>query len=190
MEIDWNAEIVDQVDSHWRYQLRPRLVGLTDDEYFWEPAPGCWSLRRSGETSAPISLGIGEFRMDYAQPPHDDAPVTTIAWRLAHMIANFGDPTVPHFRFKDPETPRIDFAGSADGALRQLDEGYEAWLVDVRGLGVAGLMRPQGELSPPQFADAPIARLVMYGHVELIHHGAEVCLLRDLHASKASDSGI
>lgn len=26
--------------------------------------------------------------------------------------------------------------------------------------------------------------------VELIHRGAEDCLLRDLHASKASDSGI
>lgn len=128
--------------------------------------------------------------MDYSEPPHDRAPVTTIAWRLAHMIDNFGDPTVPHFRVNDPDSPMTDFAGTADAALRQLDAGYEAWMADVRALGVAGLVRPQGELSPPQFADAPIARLVMYGHVEVIHHGAEICLLRDLYAAKVTDAGI
>ena len=34
MDIDWNAEVVDQLESHWQHQLRPRLNGLTDDEYF------------------------------------------------------------------------------------------------------------------------------------------------------------
>jgi hypothetical protein len=43
---------------------------------------------------------------------------------------------------------------------------------------------PQGTLSPPQFADAPMARLILYTHVEVIHHGAEVCLLRDLYRAK------
>jgi len=182
MEIDWNAEVVDQMDSHWRNQLRARLHGLTDDEYFWEPVSGCWSLRQRGESSAPISIGIGQYTMDYAEPPHDREPVTTIAWRLAHMIDNFGDPAVPHFRSKKPDSPTIDFAGSAEVALQQLDEGYAAWIADVRSLGVDGLARPQGALSPAQYADAPTTRLVMYSHVEVIHHGAEICLLRDLYA--------
>lgn len=182
MEIDWNAEVVDQLESHWRSRLRPRLDGLTDDEYFWEPVPGSWSLRRRGEGSAPISLGSGEFRMDYAEPPHDREPVTTIAWRLAHLIDVLGAPTAPHFEVTSADPPSIEFAGSAPAALRQLDEGYEAWISDVRSLGVAGLTRPQGDLSPPQFADAPVARLIMYAHVEVIHHGAEICLLRDLYA--------
>ncbi|MBB4854937.1 hypothetical protein HNP40_002329 [Mycobacteroides chelonae] len=39
------GEIVDQIDWHWTSQLRPRFDGLTDDEYFWEPVRGCWSLR-------------------------------------------------------------------------------------------------------------------------------------------------
>jgi hypothetical protein len=34
---------------------------------------------------------------------------------------------------------------------------------------------------PPEFADAPLARLVLYTNVEVIHHGAEICLLRDLY---------
>ena len=47
MEIDWASEIVHQLNDHWVGQLRPRLDGMTDDEYFWEPAAGCWGLRRA-----------------------------------------------------------------------------------------------------------------------------------------------
>jgi hypothetical protein len=32
---------------------------------------------------------VGEFTMDYAEPPHEREPVTTIAWRLAHVIVGF-----------------------------------------------------------------------------------------------------
>ena len=28
MDIDWNAELVDQLDWHWTIQLRPRLAAL------------------------------------------------------------------------------------------------------------------------------------------------------------------
>jgi hypothetical protein len=190
VEIDWTAEVVDQVESHWRNRLRPRLDGLTDDEFFWEPVSGSWSLRRRGASSAPISLGSGEFTMDYAQPPHDREPVTTIAWRLAHLIDVFGAPTAPHFEVTTADPPGVDFAGSARAALRQLDEGYEAWIADVCSLGVAGLTQPQGALAPPQFADAPIARKVMYVHVEVIHHGAEICLLRDLYAWRSRNGAL
>src|ERR1700733_15805099 len=65
MAIDWNDEIVDQLESHWQQQLRPRLDGLTDDEYFWQPVPGCWTISRRGESSAPVSVGAGEVTMDY-----------------------------------------------------------------------------------------------------------------------------
>lgn len=175
------------MDSHWRNQLRPRLDGLTDDEYFWEPVPGCWSLRRRGGSPAPISVGSGEFTMDYAEPPHDREPVTTIAWRLAHIIDVLGPPTASRFKIRTSDRPSIEYAGSAQAALRQLDEGYASMINDVRSLGVTGLARPQGALSPAQFADVPIARKVMYGHVEVIHHGAEICLLRDLYAWRSGN---
>jgi hypothetical protein len=178
--MDWNFEVVDQLESHWQQRLRPRLTGLTDDEYFWSPVPGCWTISRRGESLAPMSLGDGEFTMDYAQPPHDREPVTTIAWRLAHLLDVFGPPASS--RFDRPSDERVSYAGTAEEALRRLDEGHDAWIRDVRSLGTAGLARPQGALSPPAFADAPMARLVMYTHVEVIHHGAEICLLRDLYA--------
>jgi hypothetical protein len=190
MDIDWNAEVVDQLESHWQHQLRPRLEGLTDDEYFWPPVPGCWTLSRRGESSAPISIGAGEFTMDYAEPPHDREPVTTIAWRLAHLIALFGPPTAS--RFSDPPAGHsaVSYPGTAEGALRRLDEGHDAWVSDVRSLGPAGLARPQGAISPPQFADAPMAKLILYINLEVIHHGAEICLLRDLYLWKDSRNGL
>jgi len=184
VDIDWNAELIDQLESHWQDRLRPRLHGLTDDEYFWRPVPGCWTLNRRGESSAPISLGTGEFTMDYAEPPHDREPVTTIAWRLAHLIDVFGPPTASHFGEPPADWPAVAYPGTAEAALRQLDEAHDAWVSEVRSLGVAGLARPQGAISPPRFSDAPMARLVMYTHVEVFHHGAEVCLLRDLYLWK------
>ena len=42
------ALLADQLDFHWRHQLRSRLAGITDDEYFWEPVPGCWTVHRDG----------------------------------------------------------------------------------------------------------------------------------------------
>jgi len=132
VEVDWNAELVDQLEWHWQHQLRPRLDGLTDDEYYWQPVAGCWTLSRRGHSSAPTSIGVGEFTLDYAEQPHDREPVTTIAWRLAHIIAVFGPPSVPHFEATRAAHPRVAYSGTADAALRQLDDGYEAWMRDVR----------------------------------------------------------
>ncbi|WP_433367052.1 DinB family protein [Actinoplanes sp. CA-142083] len=184
MAIDWNAEIIDQLEWHWDHQLRPRLDDLTDDEYFWQPVPGCWTLRPRGENTSPMPLGAGEFTMDYAPPPRDRDPVTTIAWRLAHLIAVFGPPGAAHFDHPSDDDHAVDYAGTAQAALRQFDEGHDAWIRDVRKLGAEGLARPQGNLSPPEYASAPMAKLVMHIHREVIHHGAEICLLRDLYRGR------
>ena len=44
----WTTDLADQLDWHWQHLLRPRLDGLTDDEYLWEPVPDCWSVRPGG----------------------------------------------------------------------------------------------------------------------------------------------
>ena len=75
---------------------------------------------------------------------------------------------------------------TAKEALRQLDDAHDMWIEGVRGLGGAGLARPQGPTQPPEFADAPMARLILCTNVEVIHHGAEICLLRDLYLRKGS----
>jgi hypothetical protein len=126
-----------------------------------------------------MSLGAGDFTWDFGEP-QDPEPVTTIAWRLAHLIVGFAERNGTHFGGPPSHIATFDYAGTANEALRQLDGAHDMWVEGVRGLGVAGLAGPQGPTSPPEFADAPMARLVLYTSLEAFHHGAEICLLRDL----------
>ena len=180
MSIDWNEELAEQLDWHWRSQLRPRLDGLTDEEYFWEPVPGMWSVRPRGEGTAPIALGGGEFTQDFARPAPDPVPVTTIAWRLSHLIVGvFGMRDASHFGGEPVDYRKYDYPGDAATALARLDEVYAAWIAGVRGLGADGLARPCGPAEGP-YAEATMAALVLHINREALHHGAEVALLRDL----------
>jgi hypothetical protein len=179
--VDWNGQLLDQLDWHWQHHLRPRLDGLTDDEYFWEPVAGCWSVRRRGKSTAPVQAGSGAFTIDFAFPEPDPAPVTTIAWRLGHIIVGvLGIRASNHFGDRSIDYQTFDYAGTAADALRQLDEVYAEWTGGVRALGTDGLGRPCGPDEGP-FADHPMAALVLHISRETIHHGAEITLLRDLY---------
>lgn len=179
--IDWTTEVLDQIETHWQERLRPRLEGLTDEEYFWEPVPGCWSVHRRGESTAPISWGSGEFTWDYG-PGAEPTPVTTIAWRLGHLIQSFADTNAVFlFGGQRVDAEDFDYPGTAASALALLDQVHADFAAGVRSLGDAGLAELQGHRSPPAFANAPVARVLLYMSVEAFHHGAEVCLLRDLY---------
>ena len=52
-DLDWNFQLAEQLDWHWREQLRPRLNGMTDEEYRWEPVPGAWNVRPCGSAEGP-----------------------------------------------------------------------------------------------------------------------------------------
>lgn len=189
MDINWNEELLSQLTWHWDNQLRQRLTGLTDDEYFWAPAPDYWTLSRRGESKAPISVGVGEYTMDYGMPPPEPEPVTTIAWRLGHIIvAVFGMRNASHFGGPAIGYETFTYAGTAAEALRQLDDAYTTWIKGVRGLGADGLAQPCGPAEGP-YAAYPMAALVLHIHREVIHHGAEIALLRDLYLREARTAG-
>jgi hypothetical protein len=177
----WNETLRDQLDFHFREQLRPRLEGLTDDEYFWEPAPGCWNVRPREQATSSHAAGGGDLVVDYAWPDPDPAPLTSIAWRLGHVIAGcFAMRTANHFGGPPRDSTSWTYAGSADEALAQLDATYDAWSAGVESLGEDGLARPVGPSEGP-WAESPYADLVLHINRELIHHLAETCLLRDLY---------
>jgi hypothetical protein len=187
VDLDWNEELASQLEWHWDHQLRPRLQGLTDAEYFWEPVPGCWSIRRREQATASMALGRGEFVMDYAILEPQPTPVTTIAWRLAHVtVGCFGERTASHFDGPPVAWRTWEFAGTAAEALRQLDEQHAAWIKGMRGLSAQALAHPVGPAEGP-FAESPMATLVLHIHREVIHHGAEISLLRDLYLREGAD---
>ncbi|GLW08391.1 hypothetical protein Misp01_35210 [Microtetraspora sp. NBRC 13810] len=177
---DWNRTLREQWEYHWNHQLRDRLDGLTDDEYFWSPVPDAWSVRPRGGSTAPVRLGAGDFTMDYAFPQPVPAAFTTIAWRLGHVIVGvLAMRNAAHFGAPATSYETWEYAGSAATALDQLEAELDVWTTGVRGLGEAGLLIPVGAKEP--YPEAPMADLVQHIHRELIHHLAEVCLLRDLY---------
>ncbi|HZA12401.1 DinB family protein [Mycobacterium sp.] len=165
---DMTAQLADQLDFHWRRQLRPRLAGLTDDEYFWEPVTGCWTVHRDG-------------RIDFAYPAPEPAPFTTIAWRMAHVIVGVLAMR-SHFHFAGPaaDYQSWDYATDAATALAQLDDAYQRWIDGVRGLDSTGLATPVGAKEGP-YAQYPMSELILHINREMIHHGAEIACLRDLY---------
>ena len=163
-------------------RLVTRLAGLTDDEYLWEPVPGAWNLRPRGQARTVRAGGSGDVVVEFAFPAPDPAPVTTIAWRLAHVIVGvLGMRNAAHFGGPSTNYDDHEYAPTAKGALEQLDEQYDRWTAGVRALGEEGLAEPCGPSEGP-WADAPKADLVLHIHREVIHHGAEIALLRDLYA--------
>ena len=56
---------------------------------------------------------------------------------------------------------------------------YADWIAGVRSLDEAALAEPCGEDGHEQ---DPMAALILHIHREVIHHGAEISLLRDLYA--------
>jgi hypothetical protein len=184
--LEWPSQLADQLAWHWDNQLRPRLDGLSDDEYRWEPVPGCWSLRPRADAVTAGAAGSGALVLDFAFPAPDPPPVTTIAWRLMHVIvgvlgmrnaSHFDGPPMDYATFAYPET--------AAAALGLLDEVYARWISGVRALDDARLATPCGPAEGP-YADLPVAALVLHINREVIHHGAEIALLRDLYATGGS----
>lgn len=163
--------LADQLDFHWTHQLRPRLDGLTDDEYFWEPVRGCWTVH-------PRATGTV---VDFAYPPPQPEPFTTIAWRLAHVIVGvLAMRNHSHFGGPPADYESWPYAPSAAGALDQLDDAYARWIAGVRALTAADLAQPCGPAEGP-YADHSMATLVLHINREMIHHGAEIACIRDLY---------
>ena len=185
MDLSWNDLLLDQLTWHWEHQLLARLADLTDDEYFWEPVPACWSIRARGTSTAQLSVGAGDWTIDFAVPEPDPAPVTTIAWRLGHVVVGvLGERNHAHFGGPPADYRTWSYAGTAAEARGQLRDGYERWVAGVRSLGEEGLARPCGPAEGP-FAEYPMSALVLHIHREVIHHGAEILLLRDLYRNRA-----
>jgi hypothetical protein len=174
--------MLDQLDFYLRAHLFPRLEGLHDEEYFWEPAPGCWS----------IVQGPDGWELQQSSPEPVPPPITTIGWRLAHIAASnigtranafFGPMPIPEgVTFNDPRfTPAIP--SSAAAAVSLLHEVWERWRDGLAALGDARILAPIGPAGG-WFADDPLAVLVLHVSRETIHHGGEIGVLRDLYRAE------
>ena len=149
-------------DLSWNQQLRDQL------EWHWEH-----QLRPRFE-----GLTDDELRWE----PGGD--VATIRWRLDHIILTLADRSARHFGRDPVREDTYPFSDTADGTLALLEQEYTTWIEGVRALGEDGLLLPCGPAEGAWHA-APRAAIVTHIHQEVIHHGAEVALLRDLYAVRS-----
>jgi hypothetical protein len=177
--MDWGKQIVGQMEFYWDVHLRPRLDGLTDEEYEWRPVAECFDLE-------PADGG----RLRYVEPAASIETVTTLRWRLMHIAIAcfhsrastfFGDGSVPDDAGMFDARHRPDTVpGDATGALELLDRSYAWWHGAIAGLDDEAMSRPLGPRGE-FFADEPMSALVLHINRELMHHGGEIGLLRDLY---------
>jgi DinB superfamily len=173
------GSLITTFDYVWD-RLAGRLSGLTDEEYFWEPVAGCWSLRQDDQGRWQLDGGGG------GGPAPDPAPVTTIAWLLGHLggmaVGGFADRL---FGAGTLTVAQLDFPPGAAAVPGFLDEHYRNWRAGLAGLSPAEWASPLGPAWGP-YAESNTVDLALHVLDEVIHHGAEVGLLRDLYAHRSS----
>ena len=154
-------ELTDLSDEVWQ-RLRARVEGLSDAEYLWEPAPGCWSIRRRTD---------GTWVADSPLPRPDPEPLTTIAWRLWHLIDMYGEDRAPRWLDVPPQGPPIGLddpdgapPATAAEAVALLERAHDRWDAHLA----------------LTYAERTRAAYVLHMLDEFVHHGAEVAVLRDL----------
>ncbi|HEV2427511.1 MAG TPA: DinB family protein [Acidimicrobiales bacterium] len=168
--------ILRSYDEAWR-RLVARLDGLQDEELFWEPVPGAWTVRRGASDAWEIDGGGGG-------PGPTPAPVTTIAWRVVHVGAGaLGGFTGLRFGEGWPEIT-ADMPTVAASVVPYLEARYRAWVDALAGLDDAGWTAPLGD-AWGQYAPDSTIDLALHVLDEFVHHGAEIALLRDLYRERA-----
>lgn len=158
---------------------------MSDGEYLWEPVAGAWSVRRRADGPGPgatMLAGAGEWGRDGGHPHPWPPPFTTIAWRMSHlteMLTLRGEYTVGEHRRTEAD---MTHPGDAAGAVRALAEAIDVWRRALMSADDAALDQvgysayPDGSDAQEHFVD-----IVWWVNQEVLHHGAEIALLRDLY---------
>jgi hypothetical protein len=148
-----------------------RVAGISAEEHGWKPVPDAWTVGDDGAVE------------HAAVPRPDPAPLPTIAWLLWHLANEnlcgfaqraFGiDPLgIPIDRWY------TDVDASIDGVRR-------AWAGFRRGIEEPLMHELLGPAFGP-YAEATYAALVLHALDEVVHHGAQVGMTRDLYRLRAT----
>ncbi len=164
------------MDEGWT-TLCHRLEGLTDEEFFWEPVPDCWTVHRD-ET--------GRWIEDYADPAPEPPPFTTIAWRIVHISVcklmfheyAFGPAKLTWDELVIPHT--------AAEAIASLEENHARLRATLDGFNDSDLL----EMRLTNWGEHwPTWRIIWVMAAHDMGHGGEIACLRDLYRMQYQAKG-
>jgi DinB superfamily len=168
--------LLEAFDGVWSGVVE-RLVGLDDAEYLWEPVDGCWSVRRRADGSVTVD------RDDKHATP---APVTTIAWRTWHLAVDCLDSySTQLFGRTGASFAGLAWTTDVAEARAAMDAAWAVFRAGVAGWSDDGYWTLLGPGWGP-FARHNLLDLALHAFHEVVHHTAEIALLRDLYGARAS----
>ena len=172
------------------FTLNRAWSDLSQDEFFWEPVAGSWSVRRRNECRTPNPFGKGDWVVDFDAGVVEGKsvePLTTIAWLFWHVGSMPG------------RAAELDFLGGTESAesgwtspyfvdhpvFLASGEAVEVMRNGWRALDQAIRASTDNDLDQDtRFWTGPPAKgyqIVASILNEISHHGTEVCVLRDLY---------
>jgi hypothetical protein len=152
------------------YAIFRRCVeGVSDHEFWWEPAPDCWRVFRDES---------GRWTHDYAEPDPVPAPFTTIGWRLTHVATckvmyheyAFGPGVLT---WDTLETPH-----DVPGSLAMIERGHDLLREDLASLDDRDLDLPRRTNWGEEWPAWQIIWTMIHHDLQ---HGGEIGSLRDLY---------
>jgi hypothetical protein len=154
----------------WRY-----FDGLTDDELHWEPVPDMWGMRLRSELRVPWPDHIpGDHGFEVVYPEPAVPPLTTIAWRIGHLISVTMDETDKIGGRPDRPLPALPY--DASSLLVHWRSVLDDLVHVVRGLPDERFAETLPQIGP----EVTVAGWLGHLTFEIAFHSAEVGTMRHL----------
>jgi hypothetical protein len=151
------------------------LAALTEEDFWWEPAGLCWTVRRDD---------AGQWRADFADIEPDPIPVPTIAW-LAWHIDFWWSAAIDSLEGRVPRgAADVASAGSGSAAVARIRALAELWRNLLAGMTTAELARA-AQFPWPAEDGRTVADTVLWVAVELTKNASEIGQLRLLRAARS-----
>jgi hypothetical protein len=172
---------------------------LSDNEFFWEPVPGSWNVRRRDECRTPNPFGSGDWVADFdaevamaAVEGKGFDPLTTVAWLFWHVgsmagraadLDFLGGTEVAEHGWTSPYIADHPVFRSSSEAVDAMRRGWRALDLAIRASTDEGLDQATRFWGYPGYPGPPAQGYQIIASVlnEISHHGTQVCMLRDLY---------
>jgi DinB superfamily len=172
------TSLMESLDNAWD-PLIARTQDLSEAEYAWLPAPGAWTVRLNARR---------RWHADWDDEDPDPAPVTSISWRCWHIGADCLDSySTRLWGATGLGLATTSWVGTWGEAKPILEKEWEIFRSGVAAWDEERLLTALGPTWGP-YAQSSHLDLALHAQREIIHHGAEIALLRDLYRARVTES--